>query len=106
MFFVIVYIDDILIYSSSESEHKNHVKQVLQALQKHQLFAKLEKCEFHVTTVQFLGFVISPEGLTMDDSKVQAILQWKSPKNVKGVQRFLGFANFYWRFYPNFSQIV
>lgn len=103
--FVIVYIDDILIYSTSLSEHIHHVKQVLQHLRDHQLFLKLEKCEFHQETVQFLGYVISQHGITMDQRKVEAVSNWPIPSTVKELQRFLGFANFYRRFIQGFSKI-
>lgn len=77
---VIVYIDDILIYSNSLEDHVRHVRSVLQRLIKHQLYAKAEKCEFHQTSVSFLGYIISPEGVAMDDSKVQAVLKWSQPR--------------------------
>lgn len=103
--FVIVYIDDILIYSSSRSEHHNHVLQVLRKLREHQLYLKLEKCEFHTSTVQFLGYIISQEGIQMDPRKVDAIQDWPMPATIKELQRFLGFANFYRRFIQNYSHL-
>lgn len=102
--FVVVYLDDILIYSSSESEHTHHVRLVLQKLQDHQLSLKLEKCEFDVKTVQFLGFVISPSSISMDPEKVTAIQNWKAPTSVHDVQVFLGLTNFYRRFIANYSK--
>ncbi|KAI2649284.1 Retrotransposon-derived protein PEG10 [Labeo rohita] len=92
---VIVYIDDILVYSRSLSEHVNHVRLVLQRLIKHQLYAKEEKCEFHRNTISFLGYIISAEGVAMDEKKVNAVLRWPRPSTLKELQRFLGFANFY-----------
>ncbi len=93
--FVIIYIDDILIYSQNQAEHCRHVEQVLQKLREHHLYLKLEKCEFHRTTIQFLGYVISTQGVQMDNNKLQAIRDWSMPSSVKELQRFLGFANFY-----------
>jgi len=103
---VIVYIDDILIYSNSFEEHVQHVRAVLQRLIQHKLYAKAEKCEFHQTSTTFLGYVISREGVAMDDSKVRAVLDWPQPRTLKELQRFLGFANFYWRFIRNFSGVA
>ncbi|XP_053499602.1 uncharacterized protein LOC128619445 [Ictalurus furcatus] len=103
---VIAYIDDILIYSDSREEHVHHVRQVLQRLLRHQLYVKAEKCEFHRTTIAFLGYVISPEGISMDQEKVQAVVSWPTPTTIKELQRFLGFANFYRRFIRNFSAIA
>ncbi len=96
--FVIVYIDDILIYTDSLETRVKHVRAVLQRLIKHQLYAKIQKCEFHQTQISFLGYVISPEGVTMDNSKVHTVLNWPRPTTVKELQRFLEFANFYRRF--------
>ncbi|KAL0177388.1 hypothetical protein M9458_026282, partial [Cirrhinus mrigala] len=103
---VIVYIDDILIYSSSYTEHVNHVRAVLQRLISHQLYAKEEKCEFHRTKISFLGYVISPEGVAMDERKVNAVLNWPRPTTLKELQRFLGFSNFYHRFIRHFSSVA
>ncbi len=104
--YVIVYIDDILVYSETLQEHVQHVRSVLQRLIKYQLYAKLEKCEFHTTSVAFLGYVISQEGVAMDESKVHAVLNWPLPSTIKELQRFLGFANFYRRFIRGFSSIA
>ncbi len=103
---VIVYIDDILIYSDTQEEHVRHVQSVLKWLLQHQLYVKAEKCEFHQTNTSFLGYVISQDGVSMDDKKVQAVLDWPQPQTVKELQRFLGFANFYRRFIRNFSSIA
>ncbi|KAL0163719.1 hypothetical protein M9458_039472, partial [Cirrhinus mrigala] len=104
--FVVVYIDDILIYSRNQAEHRQHVLQVLQKLRQHSLFLKLENCEFHQPTVQFLGYNISAEGVQMDQGKVDAILKWPMPTSVKELQRFLGFTNFYRRFIMDYSTIT
>ncbi len=101
--FVIVYIDDILIYSRNLAEHRHHVTQVLEQLRKHHLYLKLQKCEFHRPTVQFLGYILSADGIQIDQGKVQAIHDWPQPQPVKELQRFLRFANFYRRFIQNFS---
>ncbi len=103
---VIVYIDDILVYSDSLDNHIQHVRAVLQRLIEQQLYAKMEKCEFHQTQVSFLGYIISSEGVAMDDKKVQSVLNWPQPKTVKELQRFFGFVNFYKRFIRNFSTIA
>ncbi len=103
---VIVYIDDILIYSDSYEDHVKQVRSVLQRLLTHQLYAKIEKCEFHQTSVSFLGYVISSGGVAMEDKKVQAVIDWPQPVTLKELQRFLGFANFYQRFIRNFSTVA
>uniref|UniRef100_A0A4W5K794 Gypsy retrotransposon integrase-like protein 1 n=1 Tax=Hucho hucho TaxID=62062 RepID=A0A4W5K794_9TELE len=103
---VIVYIDDILVYSNTYEEHVQHVRTVLQRLIDHQLYAKAEKCEFHQTSTSFLGYIINQEGVAMDEKKVKAVLDWPLPVTLKEVQRFLGFANFYRRFIRNFSSVA
>jgi hypothetical protein len=86
--------------------HRSHVREVLRRLRKNGLFAGAPKCTFHVNTVEYLGYVLSPKGLTMDTAKVQTIQDWPEPRKVKDVQSFLGFANFYRRFIHNYSDIV
>ncbi len=83
--------------------HRHHVTQVLQRLRQHHLYLKLEKCEFHRPTVQFLDYIIGQEGIQMDQGKVTAVKEWPLPLSVKELQRFLGFANFYHRFIKDFS---
>ncbi len=100
---MIVYIDDILIYSRNLADHRHHVVQVLQKLR---LYLKLEKCEFHRPTVQFLGYIIGREGIQMDQGKVTAVAEWPTPQTIKELQRFLGFANFYHRFIKGFSLLT
>jgi len=103
---VVVYLDDILIYSEDPSQHADQVREVLRRLRENDLFCKPEKCEFHATRIEFLGFVVSPEGVFMDQKKVDAITSWPEPRNVKQVQSFLGFANFYRRFIQNYSELA
>lgn len=103
---VLIYLDDILIFSDSEEEHVNHVKQVLQRLVENDLYAKAEKCEFHVKETEFLGFIISASGISMATNKVEAIMQWPEPTKVREIQQFLGFANFYRRFIKGYSRII
>ena len=83
-----------------------HVRQVLLRLQEYGLYAKLEKCTFDANHVEFLGYVISHNGLSMDPSKVRTIIDWQTPSSVRDVQCFLGFANFYRKFIKNYSKIV
>ncbi|KAK7913158.1 hypothetical protein WMY93_013369 [Mugilogobius chulae] len=104
--FVFVYLDDILIFSSDLDSHISHVKQVLRTLLDNQLYVKAEKCEFHVSSVSFLGMVVAQGQLKMDQDKVQAVKDWPTPSCRKDVQRFLGFANFYRKFIKNFSSIA
>ncbi|XP_075449336.1 uncharacterized protein LOC142490799 [Ascaphus truei] len=104
--FLIVYLDDILIFSKTAQDHIKHVQQVLLRLRENHLFAKLEKCQFHLKSVAFLGYVISDSGFKMDPEKLKAILEWPLPTTLKAVQRFLGFANYYRRFIRNFSDTV
>jgi len=103
---VVVYLDDILIYSDNITQHQSHVQEVLKRLRKAGLYAKAEKCKFHSDSVEYLGYVLSPSGLTMSDAKVKTIQEWPEPKKVKDIQSFLGFTNFYRRFIFNYSDIV
>ena len=103
---VIVYLDDILIYSDNPAEHRRHVKEVLRRLRANGLYAAEKKCFFHQDKVEFLGFILSPEGLSMDEAKVKVIQDWPEPRKVKDVQSFLGFANFYRRFIQDYSKIT
>jgi hypothetical protein len=104
--FVVVFFDNILIYSKSEEEHAQHLRVILQRLRDHQLYAKFRKCAFWLREVPFLGHVISAEGIAVDPSKVQEVLDWKSPKSVTQIHSFLGLAEYYRRFIPNFSKIA
>ena len=93
--FVMVFIDDILVYSRSEEEHGEHLRLVLQMLRDHKLYAKLSKCEFWLKQVAFLGHVISKGGIFVDPSKVQDMLSWKASTSVSDIQSFLGLARYY-----------
>jgi hypothetical protein len=104
--FVVVFIDDILIYSQSEEEHVEYLKMVLQRLREHQLYAKLSKCEFWIHEVLFLGHIINQDGLAMDPKKVADILNWKAPKDVRGIKSFIGMAGYYRCFIEGFSKIA
>ena len=104
--FVVINLDDILIFSKNEEEHEKHVCLVLEKLRERGLYDKLEKCLFHQTEMEFLGFIATTDGLKMDPKKVEVIVSWKVPKTVRDVQCFLGFANFYRIFIKNYSQVA
>jgi transposase InsO family protein len=104
--FVICYLDDILIFSDNEEEHKEHVRKVLKALQDAKLLVEPEKCHFHVTEVDFLGHTITPGEIRMQRDKISAVADWETPTSVKDTQKFLGFANYYRRFIKDFSKIA
>jgi len=103
---VVVYLDDILIYSNDIMQHWSHVKEVLKWLWKVGLYTKAEKYKFHSDSIEYLGYVLSPSGLTISDAKVKTIQEWPEPKKVKDIQSFLGFANFYRCFIFNYLDIV
>jgi hypothetical protein len=104
--FVVVFIDDILIYSKSEKEHAKHLRVVLQRLRDHKLYAKFSKFEFWLKSVKFLGHTISQDGISVDRSKVQEVMDWKPPKSVHQIRSFLGLAGYYRRFILDFSRIA
>ncbi|WP_044908690.1 reverse transcriptase family protein, partial [[Clostridium] innocuum] len=103
--FVIVYLDDILIFSKTREEHLLHVRQVLQRLKEEKLLINLKKCSFMKEEIVYLGFVISADGLKMDPEKVEAILNWPTPVNASEVRSFHGLESFYQKFIRNFSSI-
>ncbi|QRW23760.1 Retrotransposable element Tf2 protein [Rhizoctonia solani] len=103
---VIIYLDDILIYSKDDATHTQHVHEVLRRLMENQLFCKASKCTFHVTSVEYLGIIVLDKGFSLDKLKIQAVQEWPTPTKVKEVQSFLGFANFLRRFVANFSHIA
>jgi hypothetical protein len=104
--FVIVFLDDILIYSKSKEEHEQHLRMVLQVLREHQLYAKLSKCSFYQEKIHYLGHIISEEGIAVDPEKIEAIRGWPAPNNVSEVRSFMGLAGYYMRFITSFSKIA
>ena len=102
--FVVVYLDDILVYSKSEAEHVEHLRIVLQRLREHKLFAKLSKCQFCRSSVEFLGHVVSADGIGMD--KVQAVQDWPQPRTVKDIMQFVGLTNYYRKFVKSYAAIT
>jgi hypothetical protein len=103
---VIIYLDDILVYSTTREQHTKDVRNILDKLRQHNLWTKLEKCKFYQDSVEFLGYIITREGIMMDEKKVESVLSWPTPKTVKDIQAFLGFANFYRRFIRSYSKII
>ncbi|GJU76511.1 putative reverse transcriptase domain-containing protein [Tanacetum coccineum] len=104
--FVIAFINDILIYSKSKEEHAEHLKLILELVQKEELYAKISKCEFWLSKVQFLGHVIDSEGIHMDPSKIESIKDWASPKTLTKIRQFLALAGYYRRFIEGFLKIA
>jgi hypothetical protein len=103
---MVVFIDDILVYSRNEEEHKEHLRLVLQKLTENQLYAKLSKCEFWLSEVSFLGHVITDRGTAVDPGKVRDVLKWEPPTTVSEIRSFLGLAGCYRRFIEGFSKIA
>lgn len=104
--FVVVFIDDILVYSKSREEHVEHLTVVLKILKDNHLYAKLSKCEFWLESVNFLGHVISKEGISVDPSKVEAVMEWTAPKSLTEIRSFLGLAGYYRKFIEGFSKLA
>eukprot|EP00253_Pinus_taeda_P035941 PITA_35941 len=104
--FVLIFIDDILIYSRSHEEHKKHLRMVLQTLREHQLYAKFSKCDFFREEIQYLGHVITKEGIAVDPEKIKMIMEWPIPKDVADIRSFMGLAGYYRRFVEGFSTIA
>nr|XP_043615572.1 uncharacterized mitochondrial protein AtMg00860-like [Erigeron canadensis] len=104
--FVIVFIDDILVYSRKKTDHEQHLRSILQLLREEELYAKFSKCEFWLRQVQFLGHVVNDQGIHIDPAKIEAIKKWEAPKAPTEIRSFLGLAGYYRRFIENFSKIA
>ena len=104
--FVFVFLDDILIYSKNEKEHEEHLRSTLQLLWEHELYAKLSKCDFYRDRIHYLGHIISDEGISVDPKKIEAIMNWPTPRNVTDVRYFMGLGGYYRRFIEGFSKVA
>eukprot|EP00253_Pinus_taeda_P026214 PITA_26214 len=104
--FVLIFIDDILIYSRNRKEHEEHLRIVLQTLQEHQLYGKFSKCDFYIEQIQYLGHIITKEGIAVDPEKIKTIMDWPTPKDVADIQSFMGLAGYYRRFVEGFSRVA
>ena len=104
--FVLVFLDDILVYSKNEEEHEEHLRLILQLLREHQFYAKLGKCDFYKDRIQYLGHIISKEDISVDLDKIEAIKNWPTPKNVTEVRSFIRLAGYYRRFIKIFSKVA
>ncbi|XP_028112932.1 uncharacterized protein LOC114311048 [Camellia sinensis] len=104
--FIVVFIDDILIYSKNRDEHEQHLRQILQILREKQLYGKFKKCEFWLVEIAFLGHIIKKDGISVDPHKIEAIINWPTSTNVSEVHNFMGLAGYYRRFVRDFSKIV
>jgi hypothetical protein len=104
--FVIVFLDEIMVYSKLEEEHEKHLRMVLQVLREHQLYAKLRKCSFYQEQIHYLGHIISKDGIVVEPENIEAIRGWSAPNNVIEVRSFMGLASYYRRFIAGFSRIA
>jgi len=100
---VAVFVDDVLVGTETEEGHNEIVKEVLKRLEENDLYVKPEKCAWKVRKIEFLGVVIGPNGIEIEKEKIDGVLSWPEPKNVKDVRKFLGLINYYWRFIKNFT---
>jgi len=103
---VTAFVDDVLVGTETEEEHDKIIEEVLRRLEENNLYMKLEKCIWKVRKIRFLGVVIGPNGIEMEKKKVDGVLSWPEPKNVKDVRKFLGLANYYRRFIKDFTQVA
>ena len=104
--FIIIYINDLLIFSKNHKEHEQHLRQVFETLRQNKLYGKISKCAFFQESVEYLGHIISSKGIATDPEKVKAVQEWPTPTNLKDVQSFLGLCNYYRRFVPSYSHIA
>jgi hypothetical protein len=104
--FVVIFINDILVYSKMEEEHDEHLRIVLQTLRKHKLYTKFDKCDFYHKEIQYLGHFISSEGIVVDPKKIKSIMEWVVPKDVANIRSFMGITDYYRRFIEGFSKVA
>lgn len=104
--FVLVFIDDIMVYSKTKEEHKEHLRIVLQTLRKHKLYTNFDKCDFYQKKIQYLGHIIFVEGIAFDPEKIRSIMEWSVPKDVVDIRSFMGITGYYRRFIEGFSKIA
>ena len=104
--FIVVFIDDILIYSKSEEDHEQHLRIILETLREHRLYAKFNKCEFWLKEIGFLGHIVSAGGVSVDPTKIKDVEEWEAPTNQTQVRSFLGLVGYYRKFVEGFSSIA
>ena len=104
--FVLIFLDDVLVYSANLEEHAEHLRKILERLREQRLYAKASKCERMKIAVEFLGHQITSDGMTPTEAKLKTVKDWSTPKDVKDVRSFLGFANYYRRFVKDFATVA
>ena len=104
--FVLVFLGDILIYSKNEEEHEEHLRLTVKLLREHKLYARFRKCDFYKDRIQYLGHIISEEGISVDPNKIEAIMNWTTPRNVTDVRSFMGLVGYYQRFIEGFAKVA
>ena len=104
--FLLVFLDGILIYSKNGEEHEEHFRMVLKFLREHKMYEKLSKCDFYKNKIHYLGHIISNEGISVDAEKIEAIMNWPTPRNVIDVRSFMGLAGYHRRFIEGFSKVA